>query len=196
MKKLLLVGLLSMTAVIGNTSALHARLFQRCFGGRFACKIHVRPYNAFSPICFGTFNCVGGFPGGGPMFGPPGPPMHGPYAAAPFDHCPEPCHDGACPVLPPAHPGGAPADSGGNSGPKFTPPSPTPLNSTSYYYPGVMPYAPTGVQPAAYQMGYGMQPAPYGYQPHYAGYAPGYGMGYYPMMPSYTAPSYWYGAQQ
>ena len=85
----------------------------------------------------------------------------------------------------------------GGSAPSFTPPNPTPLNPTSQYVPGAMAYPSSNVQPAAYQQGYyGYQPAYYGYPPSAPGYYPGYGMGYYPMMPSSTAPGYWYGAQQ
>jgi hypothetical protein len=208
MKKKLLVGLLSLTAFAWNTPWLQAGLFSKCCGSKFSCHITVRPYNAFSPVCFGNMCCIGGFPCCGPMMGGPwGPPMGGPFCPPAGDHCcdpcGDPCHGGACTALPAPHgphgPGGPhgppapmPGDGKGNNGPNFTPPSPTPLNPTSNYIPGAMAYPSSPIQPAAYQPPY------YGQQPYAPGYYPGYGqgMGHYPMAPSYAAPSYWYGAQQ
>jgi hypothetical protein len=191
MRKRLVACLLSVAALAWIAPSSEAGLLRcrRCH--KFSTYICVRPYNAFSPVCFGHITGVGCFPFMGGGFGGPG-------MQSCFNDC-GPCIDGACPGGPTGHGPGpealpnAPAPEKG--GPKFVPPQPTPM--TGYLnYPATMPYSYGVVQTAAYQPGYySGYPQGYnqGYYPGYqAGYYAPYNPGSYPMTPPAAAPSYWY----
>jgi hypothetical protein len=99
MKKLLFVALLSLAGVGLTSGQASAWLFCHhcCSGSATLC---IKPYNAFSPSCFGTIACDGCFP---VNFGNHGP--CGPYG---------PCGAGGCGA-------GGPACGGGWCGPSCGP---------------------------------------------------------------------------
>jgi hypothetical protein len=178
MKKLFVLGILSLGALGMAAQDSAAGLFHRwCCGhhcGHHSLKICVRPYNAFTPICSGTLNCVGCNPftmhgGPSPMMPPMMPPYWGGFGGY-EDACAPSCVSSGCcdsSTLPAPAPGtplpsapGAPPAPGGNGG--FTPPPPTPLPPAVSYF-----RAPNQVpaQLASYNNYYGY----YGY-PHNANY--------------------------
>jgi hypothetical protein len=166
----------------GNASAFF--LFPHCFHRNYS-VIVCRPYNAFTPMCYGSVVCDGCCPSpfcGGGCCQPPiysgccdggCLPNHSAYAAGPAMILPGPSNPVPAQTAPPL-PGG----------PNFTPPPPTPIpayNQTSLRWNSQAPY---GVQPAGY----------------YPGYYPAYPMSYYPVAnyptgPSAPAPYYWYNGQ-
>src|SRR5262249_25806429 len=146
MKKLFAAGFLSL-AMLGMANAPASAWFNCCHPWRCCGKcvqtICCRPYNAFTPVCFGTICCTGccplatccPMPLTGPMDSIPGPscafPGDGPGCFGPScggPSCGPDCGGGAMP------PGGA-VDTGpipdgavmGNGGgaPGFTPPMPS-----------------------------------------------------------------------
>lgn len=199
MKRLLVLGLLSLAGLdlcLPQASAFFCcRKWRRCCG---MTQITCRPYNAFTPICWGNLVCdgccpsMGNFHGGGcgpmgcgPMgCGPMGyGPMMGGWGESPLlaggdvsctpgsPGClPSPTSTTIVPATPPT-PGAAPAP----GAPSFTPPPPAP--STTYYNP----YAGYGLQRAGYYPGYyGYRPAynyaaAYQYNPYWANPYAGYG---------------------
>jgi hypothetical protein len=198
MKKLILAGLLSVAGLMASSGTADAFLLHRlrcCH--RYSCKINVRPYNAFTPVCFGSMTCIGTAPGCcGGGHGGFNPMMPSVFAHGGFD-------DGCCV---PGHgpgfdhgPAGEPGEPGkqmppANDGKKFIPPVPNPVPTTAWYYPQTMPYYYSPVHQAAYranyQAGYQAYQGYPGYQPTYNPY---YNYGYYPTVPAYSVPSYWYG---
>src|SRR4051794_11497280 len=85
MKKLLLAGLLSVTALSLLPQTSHAG-FLCCRCNKYATYICIRPYNAFSPTCYGNITATGCCPmmlggGGGGNF--PVPAMPSCFAACP-----------------------------------------------------------------------------------------------------------------
>jgi hypothetical protein len=190
MKRLLILGLLSLAAVTAcaqNAGAwFHCCCRHRCC--TYTTRITVRPYNAFSPVMCGKIavdGCMPINPWGG-QFSAMMPSVFGGYACGPGCFTSGCCDAGSLPApgkVTPAPPGqGLPSQPVPDPGPQFTPPSPQPLNQSTYWMP---------MQSAmAYSYGYGhaaVQPADY--QP--------VANPYYPMTPaSYAAPqvpAYWYG---
>jgi hypothetical protein len=174
-----------------------------CGCNKYSTYICCRPYNAFTPVCFGAICCQGCCPlqtcappscGYSPCCAPPAfcpgcmagsgyPPMAGGgwpapmYAAAPYMASPEP------PMIPPPSPpppgyGYPPPPAHGygyppGPGPGYAPPAPAPA-------PGYTPPAPT---PIPHQTGYG--PA----NGYYPGFWPNYPVGYWTNM--YAPQGYW-----
>jgi hypothetical protein len=187
--KILALAVLSMVAWL--LSASNASAFLPCFHRNYS-VIVCRPYNAFTPMCYGNVVCDGCCPS--------------PYCGAgscqpPIQRClPPMCGDGGCmpgansfaaagPMMMPMPvplPFAQPAPQPMPNGPNFTPPPPTPtpnpgpeLNQTTMRW---NPQAMYGVQPAGY----------------YPSYYPAYPVNYYPVnnyptAPSMPAPYYWYG---
>jgi hypothetical protein len=196
MKKMIIVGLLSATALtLAAGEVLAFFRWKKC--NKFSTHITIRQYNAFSPVCYGTIVADGCCPllTSGGCFAGAGfaGPVHGGGWDAGF-------HDGGWVSgdvqIHDGHQGN-PAPSGGGGGPNFTPPQPKPVNPSSQAWPGMAPY---GYPPVA----------PAGYQPYYTGYQPGAMPGYYPgypqmpawpqqqmppwmMQQGYGMPNYWQG---
>lgn len=183
-RKLLAVGLLSLCclAMFAGTSQAFFGLFHHWHSpwhhhNRYVTHITCRPYNAFTPICWGNLNCDGCCPsfggGGGCMPMSFGPPMGfgGCYGGG--------CHGDACGVSDM----GAPkvvAPPTPNPNPNFVPPVPQPMPTGpnfGYYYPPI----PGGVTQANYYPMYYPQPMAY---PNY----------FTPMYYPQPMPYYWYGA--
>jgi hypothetical protein len=172
--KQLAVGLLSLAAVGLFAQPSFAWLLHRCCGCKYSTYICCRPYNAFTPVCFGNITGLGCCPIALNCCQPSCPaPMYSPTWGD------SGCDGGAC--------YGAPMQSlpmqslpvPGN----FTPPPPTPMNgAVSYMWHQPQPYA--------------MVP-PYNYNvqqtSYYPGYYPQYNPGYYwPTAPA-PMPNYWQG---
>lgn len=205
MKKLLFAALLSLAGVGLGTGQASAWLFCHhcCSGSATLC---VKPYNAFSPSCFGTIACDGCFPvnfghhgpyppggpGGGPGCCPPawGPPSCGPSLGCAMD-------GGGCgPLLPGLAPhgplmGGAPAAGApvmlpSAAGiPNFQ--APPGAGTPTFQTPPPAPM-PTGPTTGAQAWPYPVQAA--GYRgPTPAGYYPGYAP--LPWMQPTNYPAYW-----
>jgi len=222
MKKRLLAGALGLAALLlapGDAEAL-GLLRRHCCDHRCSLHLCIRPYNAFSPVCFGNINCMGCCPlpmgnGGmpcGPDCGPPMPSVFSGHAPGPCCSSSGCCDPGALPPAPghpPTHmpaPGGPPGEHIGPPAGAGTPPNPLPPGANLSYYRQAPQQAP--VHQAGYfnnyawpQQGY-RYPAGYGYGQGYAvpypvGYYPqgyGYPQGYYPPTPPMGwAPNYWYG---
>lgn len=201
MKKLLVLGLLSLTALSVMPQTSHA--WFRCWRcSKYSTYICIRPYNAFSPVSYGNITSTGCCPmmlGGSPMGGCPVPAM-----PSCFNPCPPSCTmgfgDGGCLPSPsafaqqPMMPGpmSQPLPQAPQQGPQFTPPQPMPLNPAAYqtgYNPYLYNYG--VMQAAAYQGNYYGNYPGYGYQPnYYQNY--GYGYGNSPAN-NVQVPSYWYG---
>lgn len=172
---------LAMLSVVGwAASATDARAFGLfpCFHRGYSVII-CRPYNAFTPMCYGNIVCDGCCPTLSCN-------SCGFVPGAPIQSClPMMCSNGSCEALPaatgPAKSVPAPGQAAPMPmpmGPTFTPPMPTPApNQTSMYW---NPQA-YGVQTAGYNPGY-YPTYPMNYNPYYN----------YPMVPSVPAPYYWY----
>lgn len=182
MRRILLFGAVGLAMLTLSAQTSEAGLFH-CWGrhcGRHCTTICMQPYNAFSPVCYGSLTCVGCSPfhmGGGPMMPPAYPGFMGGFN--PYDCMPPSCYssgccDSSCLPAPAGNGTPAPAPNGGE-GQKFTPPPPTPLPSISYYGQPM----PSPLQTAGY----------YGYAPYYGGYNPW-------MMPVGYPPNPWYGYPQ
>lgn len=163
---------------------------------KYVMRVSCRPYNAFTPFCWGSLNCVGCCPTPccAPSCGMPSPCMG--YYPPPW--CmPQACYGGGCPapgslLLPrntaPATPPPADGKQPSNQGPNFTPPPPAAGGaSAKTQTPAYNPYL-----LAAYLRAYA--PYYYGYNPYavqptayYPGYNPGYHPGYYGYPGSYNA---------
>jgi hypothetical protein len=168
-RKILALGLFSLCtlAFAASESQAWPGLFHSWFHhNRYVTQITCRPYNAFTPICWGNLVCDGCCPsfggGGGCQM---------PYSMG-MPSFAGPCYGGACMAT----------DRPGVQMPpinnQFTPPMPTPVN------PGTTMYPQQGLSQANfYPQGY------YPYAPAYNPYMPTYNpyMGYYP------TPNYWYG---
>ena len=160
------LGLLSLACAaffVGESQAWHFWHHHR-----YATHITCRPYNAFTPMCWGNLTCDGCCP----SFGCGGNQMPMTMGA--------PCFGGACaaapangPVMPPAA-----------GGPNFTPPPPMPLPMG----PNTTMYQPMNLSQVGYYPMY-----PQYYMPQYP--MPNYGYGYSPYMNMHYAPApgYWYG---
>src|SRR5437899_2349932 len=75
MKKLLAVALVSLATVAANAGPASAWFHCFCSDHCYSYNIHVRPYNAFSPYCFGNISCNGC----APQFALPGCGIDGAY---------------------------------------------------------------------------------------------------------------------
>ncbi len=175
--KILALGVLSFVGVVLSAAEASAFFWNRHIN-RYSTFIACRPYNAFTPICYGSLVCDGCCPsmgnGCGPSCGPIGaqlsccdgyPAPGAAYAAGPM------LMPLAQPFMPPAGPA---------QPPNFTPPPPTASPPAQMSMVGF----PNGIQTAGYYPGY------------YPNYYP-VNYGYYPMpQPTYppmAVPSYWYG---
>jgi len=179
MKAFALGGLCLVGWALSTCQASAFHVMPKCFHKNYS-VIVCRPYNAFTPICYGNMVCDGCCPS---------PYCCGPSCQLPIQRCFGPTCGGlgydqggfsqyavSQPVMMPAPSAQAPYNPG------FTAPPPTPnavFNQTSMRYP------PQGMSP--------VQPAGY-YPPQY----PAYPMNYYPinnypMVPPMQVPSYWYG---
>jgi len=188
MKRLLLLGLLSIAAISTSAPDAHAWFFDWCRGCRsnsYNIKICVRQYNAFSPpCCYGMpINFCGGCLPQQPMPSCFGCPSYGPGC------CTSDCCDFGCLPAPgsfanapqdPMPAVQAPPMPQGNPGPQFQAPNPQLLNQSSYMVPMQVPpaYGYGPAQPAAYYPMYN----PYSYSTAPVNY-------YGPPQ----APGYWYG---
>jgi hypothetical protein len=185
MRKLLLLGLLSLGMVSATSSSAQAWFFHNCCGcNSCTTTLCIKPYNAFSPVAYGNIVADGCMPlnvygGGLPCMRQP----FYPGACAAPSCFTSGCCDTGC--LPPA--AGipvAPATGGqplpqGNPGQQFTPPSPQPLTPGAF----LMPMQ----NPMAYGYSYGHAPVqPVSYQQPMVN-------PYYYYNQQQQAPSYWYG---
>jgi hypothetical protein len=194
-RKSVVLGLLALAGLalhVTEASAFFCCKPWRCHRGCHRCTtcITCRPYNAFTPICWGNLYCDGccpspcGVAGGQLPFQYMG--GFGAYYGG-MGCCPPTCaasmypavlnggmmgyHGGT--VLPDSTPAAPKTNTPAPGGSNFTPPTPAP--ATSYYYPGYNPY----MNPY-----YGVMRT--GYYPNYMGYGAypnyGYGYGYNPAM--------------
>ncbi len=204
-RRSLIVSLLTVAVLGLSAHNVCAFFFLKHKLHKYSTYICCKPYNAFTPVCFGSVTCTGCCP----SFGCPQPccpPAAAPYVTPPMGH--GHCHDCMASHAPhysaPSHPSNeqSPPPAGNGKQPGFTPPAPTPV--AGMYRPGV--HA-ANYRPAPYPMyGYNRayRPNPYatmGYrpQPGYRPYMPPMGyqqpvgyqpMGYYPM--NYSHPGYGY----
>jgi hypothetical protein len=171
--------ILGIVGLVGlNTFAQEAQawgwLRDKCCCSKFTTTLCIKPYNAFSPVAYGTIvgdgcmpvNVFGGYAGQQPSSFAPG-------------CCSSGCCGGGC----------LPAPGGVMSGPiqmlpgqpmpsmQFAPPAPGPIQQSSQMF----------MVPAAGYGYSGIQPV--GYQPAVNPYI---NMGYYGQQPG-QVPSYWYG---
>jgi len=165
--KRIAIGLLSLAVIGIYAQPSWAWLFHHCGGCKYSTYICCRPYNAFTPVCFGNITGIGCCPIALGCCQPPPPPPNFCCGPAMCDPC---CDGGSCcsgpgMVLPP------------NTG-NFTPPPPTPLPSSVSLW-----------QPPRYPVGqpYNVQQVSY-----YPGYYPPYNPAYWPT-PAAPMPNYWYG---
>jgi hypothetical protein len=171
MKKLFL-GLVSLATLCASASSAQAWFHHCCGCNHCTTTLCIRPYNAFSPVAYGSIVGDGCLPIN--IYGGGLPCMRGPYGYAGPSCFTSGCCDSGC--LPPAGGGTTPAPAQpmpqGAPGKQFTPPNPAPLTQGAYVVPMgydyVYGYAP--VQPVVYQ-----QPM---INPYYC---------------PQQAPSYWYG---
>ncbi len=163
---------------------------------RYVTQITCRPYNAFTPICWGNLVCDGCCPN--PCAAASGcmpmqmgvPPFPAPGCCGPFCGGP-PAFGGGGPqgymasdmplMQPPPMPGPGPGPMPDIRNQPWTPPMPMPQGPPAG--PNMTMYPPNGITQANYPM----------YQPYYPNYyAPQY---YNPYMPQQPAPYYWYGSR-
>ncbi|MFO0964469.1 MAG: hypothetical protein U0793_02615 [Gemmataceae bacterium] len=176
-KKLLALGALSVAVIALCVSDASAFWFHRCLGCRGCCNryqsvIVCRPYNAFTPICYGNITCDGCCPS--PCCAPAALPSLQPWCGAGYSPCGDPC---GAPVM-----GPAPVFPMPTAPPPVAAPAVTMANQPGVYTASYQPYPyyPTyyqGYYP--YPMGYGympVNPVPMGYMPAYPmpNYAPVY----------------------
>ena len=171
--KKIVIGLMGLVAFAVSVPQVHAWICWRRCCCKYSTYICCRPYNAFTPVCYGSICCNGCCPmqfscgSGGPC-------------------CPQPCcgpsmvSQGCCEAdLGPAHMPYGPQpilQPAPGPGPNWVPPGPTPMVSQA---PAMWNYSmPQQVQQTSYYPGY------------YPSYQP---QGYWPTMPAFTPPSYWYG---
>jgi hypothetical protein len=175
--KRMVVGLLSL-AVVGLTAQpSFAWLLSRCCGCKYTTYICCRPYNAFTPVCFGNITGLGCCPVALNCCQPSGPPSY-PCGASCDSHCDVGASYGGYMNSTPMQ--SMPMQSMPAPG-NFTPPPPTPMNgAVSYWWNQQQPYA----MVPQYAPQYGVQQTGY-----YPPYNPGY---YWPTAPA-PMPNYWYG---
>lgn len=180
-KKLLRLAFLSLVGLALSASASQAGFFRNLCCNRCATHIVVRPYNAFTPFCYGNMVCDGCCPtpfcasGCGPGGSGCGPAM-APLAVNYGFGCQQ------SPMLYPGAPG-SPVLLPGNPGyaPGYAPMPAAPVNNTTY-----LNQQPYGVQPAGYNPGYAYPG--YGYYPQQP-----YPMNnYYQQYQQMPSPYYWY----
>lgn len=188
MKKLLLLGVLSLAGLGLGTAPASAWFWDHWCGCNCHCTVNItyRPYNAFDPGCTGMsmhgngcgmFGCMGG-----QCWVPPPLPS---YGGAGYGPCciNSGCCDAGCLPAPEGTPMTAPVAPAAPAAPTapFTAPMPTPMPATSQMF-----YYPTN---AALNM---VQPSGY-----YPNYYPGYYPGYQPVPPmqGYAMPFNPYGMQ-
>ncbi len=190
MKKLLVLGLLSIAAVTASARSADAWFFDNWRCKKCCTEVCIRPYNAFTPVACGTITACGCMPfsyyGGG--YGAPQPSCFG-YPSYGPGGCTTGYCDTGCLPAPGSVATGIPATSPvpptqpmpqGAPGQQFQAPIPQMINPGAYMMPMQPGYGYAPVQAA----GYYQQPMynPYGYQ-----MVP---VNYYQPAP---APSYWYG---
>jgi hypothetical protein len=210
-RKILAIGLLSaccLMAIVGDSQAFFG-LFHHPWHhhNRYVTQITCRPYNAFTPICWGNLNCDGCCPNpcaiaGGCM------PMN--FGGPSFGGCGVPCMGDACgasdmPMAgnmprPMSAPASMPTPGYGYPMPHYGYPMPN-----IYNQPFTPPMPQTAPQPMPPGPNFGMYNPMYhgvaqaNYYPMYMPqYAPNYSMPmYYPQQGwqnTAPAPYYWYGA--
>ena len=81
MKKLIAIALVSLGAVAASADRASAFFHCLCYKKCFSYQINIRPYNAFSPCCFGQIYCDGCAP---PQYPIPGYMGHGGPGAQPM----------------------------------------------------------------------------------------------------------------
>jgi hypothetical protein len=194
MKKLLFLGLLSVAAIGIAPRDAHAWFLdwcRSCCCDRCTTKLCIKPYNAFSPVAYGSIVADGCMPIN--IYGGCRPPLPMPSCFGCPSYGPGCCTSGCCDVgcLPaPGSYANAPQMSAPamqsppvplpNPGPQFQPPAPQLLHQSAYMVP--MPMQPAyGYNPMPMPTGYGYNPMyPYA-MPPMNGYAPP------------QVPAYWYG---
>lgn len=165
-----IAGLLSVVALGLVAEQAMALFWKHCCGRRHGTYICCRPYNAFSPVCFGNLYCDGCCPLQGygnhhlgaswsPACGAPSLVPNGMHAHAMPGY-------GYGQWMPQGGPYMASPEPDKGPPPSFTPPPPTPVPPNTSWFNPYNP-APFGVQPASYPPGY------------YPGYWPHYPMGYW-----------------
>jgi hypothetical protein len=170
MKRLFTLALLSLSAAsltTGHASAWPC-WFDKCCNKKNCATLCIKPYNAFSPVCFGSICCDGCFPlsvHGGHRGSPYG--AYGPYGACgPQGMCGPMWGDGgldgcdSCAVsqlpAPDTALTGTPQVLPGTNPPNSPPPAPATVPTgtvpTSQAWPNVLPYGmiQAGYQPAYY----------------------------------------------
>jgi hypothetical protein len=199
MKKLLMLGLMSLVVLGG--SAQEGWAWGRCGCNKYTTTLCIRPYNAFSPVAYGSIVADGCMPINlyGGQLGPLGmggccapPSCFGPNYGG--GCCSSGCCENGCLPAPGSF-ANAPTMQvtpgqqmpQGQPGQPFTPPAPTPVpvGQSSYMVPmqPTMGYGYGPIQPAGYVPGYQPMYNPY-YNPMYYGYG----------MPNQgQMPGYWYG---
>ena len=184
MKKLFL-GLVSLASLCASASNAPAWFGHCCGCNQCTTKLCIRPYNAFSPVAYGSIVADGCMPiniygGGLPcMRAPNGYP--GACCSAPSCFTSGCCDSGCLPPAGAATPAMAPGQPmpQGVPGQQFTPPNPQPLNQGVYMVPMQ--------NPMAYGYSYGYAPVqPIAYQQPMVN-------PYYYNQQQQQAPSYWYG---
>lgn len=197
MKKIYAAAFLSL-AVLGGSSG-QAKAVGFCPSCRCCCykySVCCKPYNAFSPICYGKLYCDGCCPAPPPPCAP-----QGPCCTAGGCGCDASTLGSLPPSTVPGNLGGVnvvPNGTTGPTGPIYMAPAPTPVDNSkplpsavdgsgapsAQVYPDPMYYG--MMQQAAYQAAY------YGNPGYYPAYYPGYYgayPGYYPVsVPGYAGP--------
>jgi hypothetical protein len=171
--KRIAIALVSLAVIGVYAQPSWAWFLHRCCGCKYTTYICCRPYNAFTPVCFGNITGLGCCPVAlnccqQPQMNCCQPSWCGPSVCD--SGC---CDSGACYSHSMPVPG------------NFTPPPPMPVTGpVSYGWNQPAPYAmvpPYGMQQGVQQTSY--------YPPYYAPYNPGY---YWPTAPA-PMPNYWYG---
>jgi len=170
--KLLLFGLAGLFGVLAFVEDASAFFLRRRCCDKYQSVIICRPYNAFTPICFGNMTCNGCCPS--PCAAPSCLPSFQPWCAPPMNGC-DPCMGGgfAAPPVAAMPPYAAPMPTGpvANNGMQpiyqagYQPAYYPNYNPMQNYYPGYYPMYPMNSMPA-------YAPMPMPYHPGY-GY-PGY----------------------
>jgi hypothetical protein len=181
-RKILALGLYSLCCLALFTSESNAFFGLFSHHNRYVTTITCRPYNAFTPICWGNLVCDGCCPNPcGVASGCLPTSMGIPPWAYSYGMGHGLASGGGCCVGDSCGASDMPAAAPVRPQPSFTPPMPMPMPGG----PGMTMYPQPQPQQGVSQANYYPQPM----------YAPQYYPGYYPMYNPYMqqAPSYWYG---